>query len=212
MKIEDKKAALHLRRCLIKKRKDCLMKTALILVDIQNDYFPGGRMELSGIKEASTKARDLLTFFRESQWPTFHIQHTAVREGATFFLPDTQGAQIHDSVKPVPTDIVIQKHHINSFRETPLLDMLQKAAVERVVICGAMSHMCIDAATRAAADLGFGCVVIHDACATRNLQFEDRTISARDVHGSFMAALGMAYAKVLSLDDFLSWIKSTATT
>ncbi len=169
-------------------------------------------MELAGIKEASSKARDLLTFFRENQWPTFHIQHIAIREGSTFFLPDTNGAEIHDSVKSLPADIVIQKHHINSFRETQLLDELKQAAVERVVICGAMSHMCIDAATRAAADLGFGCVVIHDACATRNVQFEGRIISAHEVHGSFMAALGMAYAEVLSLDDFLSRIKDTATT
>ena len=187
------------------------MNTALILIDIQNDYFPGGRMELAGIEEVSSKARDLLTFFRESQWPTFHIQHIATGEGATFFLPDTEGAEIHDSVKPLHTDIVIQKHHINSFRETQLLDELKQAAVERVVICGAMSHMCIDAATRAAADLGFGCVVIHDACATRNVEFEGRVISAHEVHGSFMAALGMAYAEVFSLDDFLSRIKATAT-
>jgi nicotinamidase-related amidase len=188
------------------------MKTALLLIDIQNDYFPGGHMELAGIKESSSKARDLLTFFRESQWPTFHIQHIATREGATFFLPDTEGAEIHDSVKPLPTDIVIQKQHINSFRETQLLDELKQAAVERVVICGAMSHMCIDAATRAAADLGFDCVVIHDACATRNVEFEGKIISAHEVHGSFMATLGMAYADILSLSDFFAWIKGTAKT
>lgn len=187
------------------------METALILVDIQNDYFPGGRMELVGMEEASSRARDLLTLFRESQWPTFHIQHIANR-GATFFLPDTEGAEIHDSVKPLPRDIVVKKHHINSFRETQLLDELRQAEVERVVICGAMSHMCVDAATRAAADLGFACVVIHDACAARDVQFEGRTIPAQEVHGSFMAALGMAYAKVLSLDEFLSKTKATATT
>jgi len=188
------------------------MKTGLILVDIQNDYFPGGRMELAGMVKASSKAKDLLSLSRESQWPTFHIQHIAYREGATFFLPDTEGAEIHDSVKPLSGDIVIQKHHINCFKETPLLDELKKAAVERIVICGAMSHMCIDAAVRAAADLGFNCVVIHDACATRDVQFENRTISAQQVHGSFMAALAMAYAEVLSLDAFISRVKGVDTT
>jgi nicotinamidase-related amidase len=184
------------------------MKTALILVDIQNDYFPGGCMELTGIEDASSKASDLLTFFRENQWPTFHIQHIAAGEAATFFLPGTEGAEIHNSVKPLPGDMVIQKHHINSFRETPLLDELKQAAVEQVVISGAMSHMCVDAATRAAADFGFNCVVIHDACATRNLQFEDRIISAHEVHGAFMAALGMAYAKVLRSDEFFSSVET----
>ncbi len=188
------------------------MKTGLILVDIQNDYFPGGCMELVGIIEASSKARDLLSFFRENQWPTFHIQHIATSERASFFLPNTKGAEIHDSVKPLSTDIVIQKHQINSFRETRLLDELKKAAVERLVICGAMSHMCIDATVRAAVDLGFQCIVIHDACATRNVQFEGKTISAVEVHGSFMAALGAAYADVLSLDEFLSRVKDTDKT
>ncbi len=85
-------------------------------------------MELTGMVEASLRAKNLLSFFRKSAWPTFHIQHIAAREGATFFLPDTQGAGIHDSVKPLPGDIVIQKRHINSFRETQLLDELKKAA------------------------------------------------------------------------------------
>lgn len=187
------------------------MKTGLILVDIQNDYFPGGRMELVGIVEASSKARNLLEFFRENQWPTFHIQHIATSDRARFFLPNTEGAEIHHSVKPLDTDMVIQKHHINSFRETHLLDELKRAGVERVVICGAMSHMCIDGTVRAAADLGFGCIVIHDACATTNVQFAGKTISAQEVHGSFMAALGSAYAEVLSLDEFLSRAKETST-
>ena len=179
----------------------------LILVDVQNDYFDGGRMELVGMDAASAAARKLLDFFRECQWPTFHIQHVAIREGATFFLPDTKGMEIHETVKPRPQDPVIQKHYPNSFRETPLLNMLKDTEVERVVICGAMSHMCIDATTRAAADFGFNCTVIHDGCATRSLDFGNKKILADDVHASFMAALGAAYARVMSCKEFLSKIK-----
>jgi nicotinamidase-related amidase len=103
---------------------------------------------------------------------------------------------------------VIQKHYPNSFRETALLDGLKNDGVESVVICGAMSHMCIDATTRAAADFGFGCTVVHDACATRNLDFGGKKILAQDVHASFMAALGSAYAKVLSCKDLIERFKS----
>ena len=71
-----------------------------------------------------------------------------------------------------------------------------------MVICGAMSHMCIDATTRAAFDFGFNCAVIQDACATRNLEFGGQTIAADQVHGSFMAALGSVYARVLGLDEY----------
>jgi nicotinamidase-related amidase len=180
------------------------MSTGLILVDIQNDYFAGGRMELDGMDTAGENAGQLLTFFRDNQWPTFHIQHISNYEGATFFLPDTKGAEIHSAVKPRPDESVIQKHFPNSFRATPLLDALKNAEVENVVICGAMSHMCIDATTRAAADFGFGCTVIHDACATRNLDFGKKKILAQDVHASFMAALASAYAKVIGFKEYLS--------
>jgi len=184
------------------------MKTGLILVDIQNDYFAGGRMELVGMDAAGEKAGQLLTLFRDNGWPTFHIQHISNYEGATFFLPGTKGAEIHSAVKPRSDESVIEKHYPNSFRETALLNALKSAGVENIVICGAMSHMCIDATTRAAADLGFGCTVIHDACATRNLDFAKKKILAQDVHASFMAALGSAYAKVLSNQEFFSKIKT----
>ena len=180
------------------------MKTGLVLVDIQNEYFPGGLMELVGISKAGQNAGGLLSFYRDNKWPTFHIRHLSVRKGATFFLPDTQGAEIHDCIKPLSDERIIQKFYPNSFRETPLLEELKKNQVKQVVICGAMSHMCIDATARAAFDLGFTCVVIEDACATRDLEFGGQTIAARQVHGSFMAALGAAYAEVVSLEEFKS--------
>jgi nicotinamidase-related amidase len=185
------------------------MSTGLILVDIQNDYFAGGRMELVGMDAAGEKAGELLAFFRDKRWPTFHIQHISNYKGATFFLPDTKGAEIHSAVKPRPDDPVIEKHYPNSFRETPLLDALKSTGVENIVICGAMSHMCIDATTRAAADFGFGCTVVHDACTTRNLDFGKKKILAQDVHASFMAALGSAYAKVVTHNEFISKVSKS---
>lgn len=182
------------------------MSTGLILVDIQSDYFPGGRMELVGMEAAGKNAKQLLALFRKNKWPTFHIQHVAPSEKAPFFRPDTAGAEIHQSVAPEADDKVIQKHFPNSFRETLLTEALKSNDVEQVVICGAMSHMCIDATTRAAADLGFKCTLIHNACATRDLVFGDEKIAAATVHGAFMAALGGAYAKVQNLDEYMTSI------
>ena len=184
------------------------MKTGLILVDIQNDYFPGGRMELKGMEEAAARAKDLLSFFRENHQPTFHVQHISIRENASFFLPDTAGVEMHESIIPVADEPLIQKHYPNSFRETDLLQKLNKDQIERVVICGAMSHMCIDATARAAFDFGFDCLIIQDACATRDLEFEGKVIAAEQVHGSFMAALGSAYAQILNSNEFEQWINN----
>ena len=182
------------------------MKVALILVDIQKDYFSGGQMELVGMNDASRNARELLRFFREKKWPIFHIQHIAVRDGATFFLPNSVGMEIHENVKPLLGETIIQKHHPNSFLNTKLHEELLKAGIESVVICGAMSHMCIDATTRAAADLGFQCAVVHDACATRDLIFNDKAVPADMVHSAFMAAFQSVYAKVMDLNSFTSWM------
>jgi nicotinamidase-related amidase len=180
------------------------MKPALILIDIQNDYFPGGAMELVDMTRAAAHAQELLTAFRQARRPFFHVQHIALGPGATFFRPNTAGVEIHESVRPLAGEPVIQKHYPNAFRDTGLLEALRNAGVEDPVICGAMSHMCIDASTRAAFDFGFKCTVIHDACATRDLVFQGQTIPAAQVHGAFMAALGARYARVVSRKDFLS--------
>lgn len=179
------------------------MKPVLVLIDIQNDYFPGGAMELEGSLEAGQAASVVLSFFRRKHLPLLHVQHFSVRPGATFFLPETRGVEIHETVSPLPEETVIPKNYPNSFRNTPLLDHLRGLEADHVVIAGMMTHMCVDATTRAAFDYGFGCTVVHDACATRALSFGDRIVPAEHVHHAFLAALGSVYARVTSAGDLL---------
>jgi nicotinamidase-related amidase len=179
------------------------MTTTLLLIDIQKDYFPGGRMELEGSLEALKQARKVLTFFRERKRPVVHIQHLSLRPGAAFFVPGTEGVDIHPEVQPLAGEGVIQKYFPNAFRQTPLLEHLATEGLKHLVITGMMTHMCVEATTRAAFDLGFECTVIHDACATRDLGFGGITVSASHVQAAFLAALGAVYAKVVSAEDFL---------
>ncbi len=172
------------------------MRTALLLIDIQNEYFPGGKRELVKPFQAAQKAYDLLQCFREHKQPTVHIQHVATRPGATAFLPGSQGTHIHDSVAHFEGEPLVIKHHPNSFRDTNLLDLLRGWEIQRVIITGMMTHMCVDATTRAAADLGFQVLVVDDACATRDLTFRDATVPAEEVQKAFMAAL-MEYGKIM---------------
>jgi nicotinamidase-related amidase len=177
------------------------MKTALILVDIQNDYFPGGRNPLAGSPAAGERAGELLSFFRSHDLPLVHIQHVSTRPGATFFLPGTEGVETHASVRPAESEVTFEKHFPNSFRDTPLLEHLRQLEIERLVICGMMTHMCVDATARAAFDYGFECWVAQDACASKDLVFDGQTIPAQHVHLAFLAALKGTYAKVLSVDE-----------
>jgi nicotinamidase-related amidase len=179
------------------------MNTALLIIDLQNDYFPGGKMELVGIDNAAGNAGKLLNHFRNKRLPVFHIQHISVKPTATFFLPDTDGVEINDIVRPSGDEKIIVKNYPNSFRGTILEEELKNSRITNLIICGAMSHMCIDATARAAFDLGFSCTVIHDACTTRDLIFGDERVCASKVHASFMSALGYVYAKVISSEEYL---------
>jgi nicotinamidase-related amidase len=174
------------------------MPTALVIVDIQNDYFPGGKMLLEGSDEAGARAGRLLAAFRDRSLPVFHIQHVSTRPGATFFLPDTPGVAIHASVLPRDGEPVLRKHYPNAFRDTALLDALRQAGTTQLVVAGMMTHMCIDTTVRAAFDLGFTTRLAHDACATRALAFGGATVAAREVHRAFIAALHGTFATAAS--------------
>lgn len=180
------------------------MGTALLLVDIQNDYFPGGRMPLEGSAEAAERARRLLEAFRGARLPVVHVRHESVQPGATFFLPGTDGAQIHPAVAPAPGEPVVVKHRPNAFLGTSLQDLLRGVGATRLVLCGMMTHMCVDATVRAASDLGFGCALAQDACATRTLTFGGDDVPAAQVHRAFLAALASAYAEVRSTHELIA--------
>jgi len=174
------------------------MTSALVLIDLQNDYFPGGTMELVGAEAAVGEAARLVDSFRRRALPIFHIQHIAKRPGATFFLPGTTGAETHATVRPSPGEKIVIKHFTSSFRETSLLEDLRAVGAQNLVIAGMMTHMCVDTTVRAAADLGFACALAHDACATKSLTFGVKTVAAEDVQLAYLAALNGAFAGVRS--------------
>ncbi|GAA0784044.1 Nicotinamidase-related amidase [Marinobacterium sediminicola] len=181
-----------------------MSKTALIIVDMQNDYFPDGKWTLRGIEAAAGNTARLLTSFRESRQPVIHVRHEFASNDAPFFTPGSEGAHIHESLSPADGEFQILKHEVNGFKGTELRELLQREGITQLVIAGAMSHICIDAITRAAADLGYSNTLIHDACATLDLEFNGVHVPAAQVHAAFMAALAFAYAEVVSTDQWLS--------
>ena len=180
------------------------MSKALLIVDVQNDYFAHGAMALVGALPASENVKRVLATFREQHLPIVHVHHLAVSPDATFFRPGTAGAEVHANVQPVTGEKTVVKHYPNSFRETDLLEHLHGLAVTEVVVTGMMTHMCIDATTRAARDLGFACTVLGDACATRDLEVQGAHVKAADVQTAFLAALSGFYAKVQDTQEYLA--------
>ena len=181
-----------------------MTQRALVIVDLQNDYFPDGSFPLDGIDAAAANAARVLEAARRAGDTVIHIQHQALSPESGFFVPGTPGVAIHAAVRPAEGETVVVKNYPNSFRATPLKEILDTAGIEDVVIVGAMSHMCIAATGRAAADFGYRTTVVHDACATRALEFDGVAIPSAQVHAANMAALAFGYAKVVATAEHLA--------
>lgn len=166
------------------------MKEALILIDIQNDYFPGGAHALKGMTKAAKNTAKLADGFRAAGIPVIHVRHVSLKKGATFFLPDTQGAEIHPLATPKTGERIFVKHYPNSFRETGLHEYLGSLGVQKIHLAGAMTNMCIDTATRAGFDLGYKMVVHADCCAAPGI------LGTKIMHRLFIRNLGSTFAEI----------------
>lgn len=176
----------------------------LLIIDVQNFYFPGGKLPLTAPEAASQRARALLDAFRARGWPVIHVLHLAKGQSAPEPASGDPAYRAHRDVAPLPGEPVIGKREANAFRDTDLLATLRRLGTTKLVIAGMQTHMCVEAATRAAADLGFEVTVVHDACATRPLAFGGVEVPAAQVHASALAAMSGAYARVLSTTEVLS--------
>ncbi len=169
--------------------------TALLIIDIQYFYFPGGSLPLFEPEKASKNASGILKLFREKEMMVIHVRHNA-----------RSGADIYPDVQPLDEEKVISKNEANSFIGTDLLDYLKENEIKSLVIVGMQTHMCVEAATRAAYDLGFKCTVVGDACSTRDLKFGDTVVPAEAVHNSTLSSLSGYYAKVTSTSDLIRYL------
>lgn len=175
--------------------------TALVLIDIQNDYFLGGMKPLPSMETAAANAARLLHAARDRGEPVFHIRHIAASKDAPFFRPGTDGSKINDTVSPKPDEPVFEQSRPNSFIGTGLEAAVRENGIKHLILCGAMSQMCVDATARAAVDMGFQITVVSDACAAAVVTHAGVTVPAEMVHAAIMAPLAASYGKIVMTDD-----------
>jgi len=179
------------------------MKQALLIVDVQREYFPGGKLALYRPEEALAQAQKALRLFRERQWPVFFIRHVGSKKDASLFLTGTTGVELHPALVPREGETVLDKHFPSSFLETGLREKLVSLNVRRLVICGMMTHMCIDTTVRAAQGEGFPVTLLEDACTGIPLRWGGTLVPYPTVHAVMMASVDGAFATVRKTDDFL---------
>lgn len=173
--------------------------TAIVTIDIQLDYFPGGRFPLFRAKAAARKAALILAAGRERGLPVFHVRHEGLDPKSRFLVAGTPGTKLHPALA-VPGDgsePVIVKHLPDSFLGTDLEERLRATGAERVVWMGMMSWMCVDTTVRAAKAKGFDNVLVEDACAAGWLLHRGLPVFPWNSHRAFMAALGAHHAKLV---------------
>ena len=173
-------------------QKSDSVNTALLIIDVQDFYFPGGKSELVSPQIAADKTALILKYFREKGMPVIHIKHESKTQ-----------SDIQKTVTPVEGERIITKKEVSSFNGTELNDYLKSLGIKNLVICGMQTHMCVEGAVRAGYDLGYKITLVHDACATKELKFGDEIIPARMVHLSTLSTL-KAYEKVVSVEEFLN--------
>jgi len=166
--------------------------TALLVIDVQEFYFPGGFLPLDNPEAASLNCKRIIEKFRSEKRLVVHVGHNTEKDSA-----------FHPDVAPAEGERVFHKDEVSAFNGTGLLAYLRDNGVEKVVVCGMMTHMCVEAAVRAAHDLGFECVLVGDACATRDLDYGKNTVKAADVHASTLGTLEGSYATVVDTKTFL---------
>lgn len=181
-----------------------MSKRAIIVVDLQNEYLATGKLPLVGIDAATANAVRVIADARAKGVPVLHVRHESASSDAQIFVPGSDGVRIMAAVAPVGDEPVIIKNHVNSFRDTDLKQQLEARGIEDVVVVGAMSHMCVDAVVRASADMGYAVTVLHDACATRDLEFNWVVAPAAQVHAAMMASFEFGYGQVLATHAYLA--------
>jgi len=182
--------------------------TALLLIDLQLDYFPGGAFPLIEPEAAVGVASAVLAAHRAAGLPVVHVQHVWDDAEAEFMRPGTPGIEIHPAVAPIAGEPLVTKEFPNSFRQTRLREVLEQLGVESLTVAGMMTSMCVDATVRAAADLGYSLTVIGDACAAPAVSFGGVDVAGAQVHAAFLAMLADSYASVVTGADVIAALQA----
>lgn len=178
------------------------MTKVLLIVDLQEEYFPGGGVPLPHIAPAAENVARLLAHFREAGAPVVHVMHdSGAKDGA--FSQTSISWRLHHAAEPQSGENVIVKNHPNAFRLSWLHTTLQSMNVTELVIVGAQTQLCIDSTARSAVDFGYPTSVVGDACAAGDLEWNGEKIPAEQVQRTFLAALG-AVLKVATTAEILA--------
>jgi nicotinamidase-related amidase len=178
--------------------------TALVVIDLQNEYF-SGKLPIPDGSKALDQARKLVSFADQHGIEVIHVQHINPA-GSPVFAEGSMGAEIADGIKPGKNHTLLTKNQVSVFASTDIDARLRNKGIKTLVIAGLMTHACIAGAARDAVPLGYNVIVASDAAATRAINAFDGkgTVSAQDLHRAVLTELSDAFAAIELTSDILA--------
>ena len=141
------------------------MKPALLVIDIQKDFFSISPECARSLNDAIENINPVLKFFRSKELPIICIQHMEPDEN---LLPGQEKFDLPESLEIIPSDIRIHKTYRNSFNKTPLAEILAEKGVDTVFITGFCAEYCVLSTYRGALDLDLTPVLLKNGIASVN--------------------------------------------
>jgi nicotinamidase-related amidase len=172
-------------------------KTALVIIDFQNEYFTGNMPIVDG-EAALNNSRSLIEFADQHEIPVYHVQHVAPA-GSALFAADGENVKFHPRMLPRAADVTVRKSTVSVFASSDLDAQLKTRGIDTLLIAGLMTHACVAGAARDAVPLGYNVVVASDASATRAITRLDGTrIDQNALHNAALAEIEDTFGDVLT--------------
>lgn len=177
------------------------MKRALLVIDVQNEYFTGALPITHPVGHLDTILRVMDA--AAGKIPTVVVQHHFPQPEMPFFQRGTPGWELHAEVAGRPRDLLVEKTLPGSFTGTQLEAWLREQGIDTVTVAGYMTHMCCDTTAREAAHRGFRVEFLSDATGTLPLTNTAGSVTAEELHRAILVAQQMLLSEVVATDTWL---------
>lgn len=181
-----------------------IMKRALLVIDVQNEYFKG-KLPVTHPKDSFQNILKAIDSANKMEIPVILVQHSNLDKDAATFKIGTDEHDIHEEVLKRDFDKIIEKNLPGSFTGTGLKPYLNENNIETVAICGYMTQMCCDTTARQAMHLGFNVEFLSDATGTLDIFNSAGKINAEELHKAILVTQAMRFSKVITTSE---WIES----
>jgi nicotinamidase-related amidase len=178
------------------------MKRALLVIDVQNEYFTG-KLPVSYPPGSLANILRAMDAAAAQDIPVVVIRHAVKSDASPVFRKGSPEWELHPEVATRRRDVLIEKNWPDSFMDTGLEEWLKRHGVGKVAICGYMTQMCCDTTARRGFHLGYEVEFLSDATGTLAFQNEAGSVTAEELHRAILVTQAARFSKVVKTEEWL---------